>query len=83
MGICDNIQKHIEQISGIKSNPYWEKWNRGRPSKNKLEKRKLYWQWQNENRPTVGFLNVIIGSGTEMIDKKRIEIQYKQRGNQI
>jgi len=39
------IQKHIPQTESLSDNPYYEKWGRGRPSRAKLETRRMADDW--------------------------------------
>lgn len=48
MGVCESIQKEL--IKAGLTNPYYERWKRGRPSKEAKEKRLLSDKWNQEQR---------------------------------
>jgi len=55
--LCPDTYEAVQELFSRKHNsesrlesPYYEKWGRGRPSKEKLEKRRLHKQWTHDNR---------------------------------
>jgi len=51
--MCQKLLNAIEESTP--TNPYGEKWKRGRPSKEQIEKRKMAIEWnQAENLRTTG-----------------------------
>jgi hypothetical protein len=48
--MLEETLKRLNALMGFERNPHWEKWGKGRPSKEKLAKRKLAFEWNREQR---------------------------------
>lgn len=69
------------------TNPYYEKWSRGRPTKEKIERRKLSIEWEQrqikEHPERYPFLTFLLTKPTPIVKSKgkqrTVRILYKSR----
>ena len=86
--MLEETLKRLNALMGFETNPHWEKWGRGRPSKEKLAKRKLAFEWYREQRekypekyPALTFLLDCEPIGAEG-EGREVRIKYRPRASE-
>lgn len=86
--IATNTTKQLDALvkdnPALEQSPYWERWSAGRPSKAKLEKRRLHHEWESNNRKEnphlIPMLSFLLKDESETEIKGKF-VSYKRRNN--